>query len=115
MSAAILDRARAFALTAEFMTEEKRREVADAIGDKLLAEAGGAKQPPSRPAAHSQAVEIPKDFDVTTFLVDKGVEGADLVRKTAEIVTWLHTTAYAHLTRDARILTCGSLGRAGVA
>lgn len=106
MSAAILDRARAFEMIAPHLAAEKRTEIADALGDKLLAEIGGAKpKPPATPAAHPQAVDIPKDFDVTSFLVEKGIEGADLVRKTAQVVEWLKSDKYAHLTRDARIQT----------
>ncbi|WP_336647566.1 hypothetical protein [Microbacterium sp. MMO-10] len=105
MSAAILDRARAFDMIAPHLSEEKRAEIASALGDKLLSEIGGPQKPPAAPAAHPNVVDIPKDFDVTTFLVGKGLKDADLVRKTAQAVEWLKSDKCAHLTRDARIQT----------
>lgn len=87
MSAAILDRARAFEMIAPHLSDEKRSEIAEAIAAKLLVEVGGGK--PKTPAAPTSTIteSVPEalverdEHDRTAeFLAARGLTGAEQVR-----------------------------------
>jgi hypothetical protein len=103
MSAAILDRARAFEMIAAHLPEQKRAEIAAALGDKLLAEIGGAKpKPPAVSAPRPEPVptlDLSEHTEVASFLVDHGYQGAALVQATGRLTTFL--TKHKELTRTA--------------
>lgn len=94
MSAAILDRARAFEMIAQHLSETKRTEIAEALGEKLLAEIGGVPKPSSPPAARpAEQPEPPVDPSestaVASFLADHGYERRALVDATVKLTRWL--------------------------
>ncbi len=103
MSAAILDRARAFDLIAQHLPKEKREEVAEAIAAKLLAEVGGKPTPPPAASAPrpetASVVDLSEHTEAASFLVDHGFQGAALVQATGRLTTFL--AKHKELTREA--------------
>lgn len=102
MSAAILDRARAFEMIANHLPEQRRTEVAEAIAAKLLAEVGGKPTPPaaSAPAPVAQPlVDLSEHTEVASFLADHGYQGAALVHATGRLTTFM--SKHKELTREA--------------
>lgn len=108
MSAAILDRARAFEMIAQHLPDAKRKEIAEAIADKLLAEVGGGKpKPPAAPLADyiadERAVLIERDeHDQTAaFLAARGLTGAEQVQAAGRAADYI--AKHPNLTRVAAL------------
>lgn len=102
MSAAILDRARAFDLIAQYLPEEKRGEIAEAIAAKLLVEVGVKPTPPAASAPRPEpvpVVDLSEHTEAASFLVDHGYQGAALVQATGRLTTFL--AKHKELTREA--------------
>ncbi len=105
MSAAILDRARAFDMIAVHLSEEKRAEIAEAIADKLLVEVGGKSKPPaaSGPAPHTAEVidltERDEHDQVAAFLAARGLTGAEQVKAAGRVAEYIGR--HPNLTRVA--------------
>lgn len=101
MSSPILDRARAFEMIAPHLTAERRSEIAEAIGGKLLDEIG--RKRPAAPVPEAEAPTLPIDLsphtEVASFLVDHGYTGAELVKATGRLTTFLNQ--HSNLTREA--------------
>jgi len=103
VSAAILDRARAFEMIAQHLPEQKRSEIAEAIADKLLAELGSKPKPPAAPAAKpepAEVVDISEHTVIASFLADHGYERKALVDATLTLARWL-TANEGRFTREA--------------
>lgn len=116
MSAAILDRARAFEMIAAHLSEEKRTEIADAIGARLLAEiqpTGAKPKQPTTAAPVKETAEELKWKHATDFLKGKGYADADLARAAGRLAAWLKSDVYPHLTLDARMQTWWATQREG--
>lgn len=112
MSAAILDRARAFALIAEHLTDEQRVEIAEALKTKLVAELGGttAKPEGNLPQPEQPTPRAPDVHDETAaFLAGKGLTGAALAKAAGELTTWLAGDRFHSLSREARMQSWWSL------
>lgn len=112
MSAAILDRARAFALIAEYLTEDQRSEIAEALKAKLVAELGGVTVKPKSNGTLPEppAPRVPDVHDETAeFLAAKGLTGAALAKGVGELTTWLAGDRFASLSREARMQSWWSL------
>lgn len=103
MSAAILDRARAFEMIAAHLSETRRAEIAEAIASKLLAEVGGAK--PAASTAEPPRAQAPRDErrtehdELAEFLAAHGYGGAELVHAAGRLTSFL--TKHPELTREA--------------
>lgn len=92
MSAAILDRARAFEMIASHLPEKTRTDIAEAIGAKLLAEVGPAPKPnaASTPTAEPVPERAPDEHDaVVAFLTSHGWSGVELVRASVRMAAFL--------------------------
>lgn len=118
MSAAILDKARAFDLIARHLTETKRAEIAEALGERLLAEvkpskSSGSARAPREPAAIEPSEEDKKMQEVVEFLLEKGCREGELVRATTRLADWLKSPAFGHLPRAARMQTWWATQRDG--
>lgn len=101
MSAAILDRARAFEMIAPFLSDTMRDEIAEAIGEKLRAEVGGVKPKPTAAVLEpvEPLVDLSEHTETASFLVDHGYTGAGLVQATGRLTSFL--TSHPNLTREA--------------
>lgn len=100
MSAAILDRARAFDILSPLLTEVQRSEIAKALGDRLLAEIKPAPSSPPRTPAETLPDPERLKFDGTAqWLSEHGFSSADLVKAAGRLEEFLkkHPT----LTREA--------------
>ena len=101
MSAAILERARAFAMIAAYLPEERRAEIAEVIADKILAEVGGKPKPPAVSAPVPEPaplVDLSEHTEVASFLVDHGYTGAGLVKAAGRLTTFI--VQHKELTRE---------------
>lgn len=107
MSTPILDRARAFDLIAQHLPDEKRTEIATALGDKLLEEVKPSprREAPGGSPEPADPVDLSAHTDTALFLVDKGLTGSALVKATGALTSFLAGSEFAHLTRDARMQT----------
>lgn len=104
MSASVLDRARAFALIADKLSETKQQEVAELLAEKLIADAGGPRRPgpPAPVAAPSPVVEVidmSEHAEAAEFLVTHGYQGAELVKAAGRLADFLKR--HQNLTREA--------------
>lgn len=121
MSAAILDRARAFEMIAQHLDETKRAEIANAIGDKLLAEikpssGGGSHARPPHAEESARQAPSPEEeriAEAVAFLELKGYTKGDLVRAAGRLCDWMKTDAYKTLPHDARLQTWWATERDG--
>ncbi len=119
MSAAILDRARAFEMIAQHLDETKRSEIANAIGDKLLTEVqsgrrdSGATGQPRGPVVLPPSAEDERMVEAVKFLEEKGYSEGDLVRAAGRLATWLKSDAYKTLPHVARLQTWWATQREG--
>lgn len=104
MSASILDRARAFSLIADKLSEEKQTEIAELLAEKLIADTGGPRRPgPSAPVAALPAapavVDTSEHAEAAEFLVSHGYQGAELAKAAGRLAEWLKH--HPNLTREA--------------
>lgn len=102
MSAAILERARAFDMLAPHLTKQKRAEIAEALGEKLLAEiapAGKVHGAPLEQHVHVPDPERLKYDETAQFLADHGYSSGDQVRAAGRLEDFLK--AHPTLTREA--------------
>lgn len=107
MSAAIVERARAFSMIAEHLPAEKRAEVAEALAEKLLAEVkpkrDAASQAGASVAVEDELVDLSGHTETASFLVDKGLTGRALVAAHDRLFAWLASDEFGHLPRDSRM------------
>lgn len=93
MSAAILERARAFEMIAAFLSEERRAEIAEAIAEKILAEvkprATWQNDPPAVLVEPAPNVDLSEATEIASFLADHGFERKALVDATLQLKKWL--------------------------
>lgn len=107
MSAAILDRARAFALIADHLTDERRAAVAEELAASIV---GGRASSPEGAKPEPPAPRAPDVHDETAeFLAAKGLTGAALAKAVGELTTWLAGDRFASLSREARMQSWWSL------
>ena len=102
MTAAILDRARAFDMLAPHLTDAKRSEIAEALGSRLLAEitpTNGSVPTPREPVSHDPDPERLKFDETAQFLADHGYSSGDQVRAAGRLEDFLK--AHPTLTREA--------------
>ncbi|MDR6867871.1 hypothetical protein J2Y69_002479 [Microbacterium resistens] len=107
MSASLVERARAFAVIADYLPNAKQREIAEALGERILSE---LKPPSGAPSgaglfADPPVVDLSPHTEVASFLVDKGLQGAELVKATGKLTSFLAGPDFAHLTKQARMQT----------
>jgi hypothetical protein len=84
MSARLMDRARAFAVIADHLTDERRAEIAEALAMEVATTATKKQSVGELAATDAERerppVDPPGQISVATFLASKGLEGVALVR-----------------------------------
>ena len=108
-------------MIAAHLEPERRKEIAEAIGQKLIEEikprtGGGSHARPehaAEPVHSSPSPEEERIAEAVAFLEEKGYTQGDLVRAAGRLCDWLKTDAYKTLPHDARLQTWWATQRDG--